>query len=125
MKKFTNYAFIFILLVVTFCFEIYIDPRFLSSVFDVGMTVLFFVVPVLIFRNKIFKVWLVMYVIYFISNIYIKIIPPNPNHPCEGILCGVDSRPGTIYFSYIVILIMLAMWQLVSFIQKRNSKVQL
>lgn len=90
--------------------------------------ILCFLLPAVVMGGKRLYLWVISYSLLILSlwtfwhtNIFPYHI--TPNEPCGlDLLCGVDNRPFIVIFLYIIVLIVLAIWQLISFIQKRNSK---
>jgi hypothetical protein len=118
MKKF---YFKVIIGVISLGLVFFIDPSFLSDINMLLACLALFLLPVIFFNGKRLNIWIITYVVLGISIFYTKItaFSFDPDS-CGEILCGADDRPLVFLLIYIGILILLAIWQLVSFINKRN-----
>jgi hypothetical protein len=105
--------------VISFGLFFIVDPSFLTALNSILWYLICFLLPIFLFRHIVIKIWMILYGFYILSNIYIKLVPPTFNGSCWS-FCGGDSRKETMFIIYFIGLIILTIWQLVSFINKRN-----
>ncbi len=98
-----------------------VDPTFLSETSSIFWYLVCFLLPIIIFSKKILSSWVVLYVLYVLSNIYIKFIPPTSNNSCWS-FCGGESRPLTYFMIYFSILVILVLLQLRQFVQRKIAE---
>ena len=89
----------------------------------IGGIICFFL-PAIVLGGIRLNIWIISYSLLMLFIWYTTIIPPSFKDDgfCGGIFCRMDDRPLIFIFLYFCALIILAIWQLISFIQKRNSK---
>ncbi len=113
---------------VCLCFFYFVDKNIFSDINSLYFFGLVVILPVILFSNKIFKTWLAVYLLYVLSNIYIKLVlyHVNPGKVCGmDLLCGGDERPLNFLLIYFGIVFILALLQLRHFVQKKMAEKEL
>ena len=107
--------------IISFGLFFIIDSTFLTETNSILWYLLCFLLPVIIFNKKLLTSWFVLYILYILSNVYIKIIPYhiNPYKVCGlDILCG-DERFLNYFLIYFFAVVVLCLIQLKIFIQRK------
>ncbi len=96
----------------------FVDKLIFSDIYSLQFFGIFVVLPIILFREKIFKAWIIGYLLYVISNIYIKFVPPTSSNSCWS-FCGGESRDETFFMVYFGLLFILGLLQLRVFVQRK------
>jgi len=101
-----------------------VDPKFLTETNSIFWYLLCFLLPIILFSKKILTSWVILYILYILSNIYIKFVPSISNNSCWS-FCGGETRPLTFFMCYFAVVLVLALLQLRHFVQKKIAEKEL
>lgn len=81
--------------------------------------------PAIVLGGVRLYIWIISYALLVLSIWYTTIVPQtysNDGSCTGGIYCGMDGRPFTVLLLYFGLLIILGIWQLVTFVKQRKLK---
>lgn len=103
----------------------FVDQSLLWNVDTFFVCFLIFILPIIFYSGTRLYLWTASYILLGLSLWYTTIIPPSLKSlsgSCSGIFCNMDGRPITFILIYLSVLIILAIWQLVTFVKQRKLK---